>query len=116
MVSHSELIDAGGLPYIFELSVRGPKRSRPSLYLTYLGCGKLATRKSAEARSTVSIQTKRPAIFPILEDVPVKALASNDNAPFSSSLPGCGTIELGKYGVHPFPQKGTYNGNSLTQL
>lgn len=107
MVSQSYPGNIGALAYLFELSVRRTKRSKPSLCLTYLGCGK-STRKATEVRECVSLQVKRPAMVPILDDYSEKNLSTDDSAPFSTSMSGCGTVELGKYGVRPFPQKGTY--------
>lgn len=95
---------------MFELSVRkssATKLAKTGLHLTYLG--------SVEKWKTSPLYTKLPgasfsADLPILEDV-TEALESPvelRNDPFSTLLPGLGVIELGKYGVKPFPLQSTY--------
>jgi hypothetical protein len=108
--SSQSVSDVKGPSFVFELSVRkasSTKLAKTGLHLTYLG--------SVEKCNTSSLYRRLPgaslsADLPVLEDV-TEALESPvelRNDPFSTLLPGLGVIELGKYGVKPFPLQSKY--------
>ena len=104
---------------MFELSIRkssSNKLAKTGLHLTYLGSVEKWKTSSVEKWKTSSLDRRLPgasrsADLPVLEDVTeaLKSPVELRNDPFSTLLPGLGVIELGKYGVKPFPLQSMYD-------
>jgi hypothetical protein len=103
--------------YEFELSVRQSTSGGVGLYLCFLGAKQRLSEMLDEveafdvtsASSSNSTSCERPAMsfLPVLSDVQVSDTLSNATyGTFAISQPGCGLIELSRYGVAPFPKSG----------
>lgn len=104
--------------YEFELSVRQSTGSDTGLFLSYLGAKQSLSGvyddveefAFASASSSNCTNFGRPdaTYLPVLSDIQVSdTLSKTVYGTFAISQPGCGLIELSRYGVSPFPNDGT---------
>jgi hypothetical protein len=99
--------------YEFELSVRQSTTGGVGLYLCFLGAKQRLSEVldvedfvSASTSSSTSTSIERPAasFLPVLSDMQVSDTLSNATyGTFAISHPGCGLIDLSRYGVAPLP-------------
>jgi hypothetical protein len=89
--------------------------SKTCLYLTYLGYSPSSLEQGLKSRDFEPLNLKQgydpssSVFLPILENVPVGyGPGIGGRAPFSTLMPGCGTIELRQYGVLPYPRRGMF--------
>ena len=84
--------------------------AKTGIYLTYIGPGGIGVEgraKSIEKDCIKFMELEEPRVLPVLDDIPTgSGFVMEGRTPFSSILPGCGLIELGVYGVQPFPGPG----------
>ena len=103
--------------YEFELSVRQSTGGDTGLFLSYLGAKQRLLGVSDEVEQFAftpmspcfvsSVGRPTATFLPVLSDIQVPDKLSNTtNDTFAISQPGCGLIELSRYGVSPFPNDG----------
>lgn len=103
--------------YEFELSVRQSTSSDTGLFLSYLGAKQRLSGvydeveefafTSASSCYHSSVGRAAASFLPVLPDIQVSdALSNATYDTFAISQPGCGLIELSRYGVAPFPNHG----------
>ena len=100
--------------YDFELSVR-KSTTGFGVYLTYLGRNQLLTTSSpaeVERRSlsmSVDADWSTGSFLPVLQDVGASTILSTTSTDtFVTSRPGCGLIEVGRYGAIALSSEGMF--------
>ena len=85
--------------------------SKSGLYLTYIGDTNLEEKDQNFGRNHAGGSTSQSVkSLPVLEDISFQQGSGSGRTIFSTLRPDCGTIELSRYGVRPFPHEGKLDG------
>lgn len=118
-LSQDHLLDLLGPPciYEFELSVRKSKSAGDiALYLCFLGARRdrllseavdRALDLSGASTSKKGTETPSVSLLPVLASAETSdTFSETANENFATCRPGCGLVEISKYGAFPFPRDG----------